>query len=150
MDALGRGRLVACVAALALLLGGGLLVHAGPALAWNADRGHVWRGDGVLKPGCAKYWYRYRVSPPRHRVWGMETFLRGPDGDTVASDALGSGFDPKRGRSVFRFCGTSTSPGRFKIVGKLTWFQRDDGIPPAETGSTTVWVEPDTFRLRRP
>ena len=131
---------------LALVLGCALLVAA-PAASWDADYGRVWRGDGVLKPGCQDYGFRYRVRPGNNH-WGVEFFLIGPGREGLASLAMGpEAGDPKRGRAEFEVCRAATRPGRFKIRGKLT-ITKEGSLLEGETREVH-WVKPARFRLRR-
>lgn len=147
---------------LAAVLGGSGLLAAVPATAGplsdpvsglvgdgSADRGHS-RGekgstharDGVLRSGCKDYGYRYRLNI-RTNDWTLETFLRDPTGETIASGAFTAGPDPKRKTDAhFRFCRYTTKPGRFTIRAKLVYYNA--------SGEHTVWLEPSHFRLRRP
>ena len=120
---------------------GTLLVLGMPAAtAGNSDFGRMWRGDGVLRPGCHDYKYKYRVKPPKPD-WAMETFLVDRNRETVASGGIISDVDPRRGSATFRFCKYNTTAGRFKLRGKLTY---RDGYD-----QWVVWVKPGFFRLRR-
>ena len=58
-----------------------------PAQAYDQKFGRVWRGDGVLHPGCHRYYYHYVVRPHADD-WVLETFLVGPGGKQLASDAV--------------------------------------------------------------
>jgi len=106
-----------------------------------AEFAKTFRGDGTLKEGCKNYRYRYKITPPKESdTWGLETFLVDPSGESIASDAVLKGSDPKRGRRTFRICRTGTEPGTFRIRGKFTYkvgFDTFDG-----------WIDPTTFRLR--
>lgn len=115
----------------------------------SADRGHS-RGekgstharDGVLRSGCKDYGYRYRLHI-RTNDWTLETFLRDPTGENLASGAYAAGADPKRKTDAhFRLCRYTTQPGRFTIRAKLVYYNA--------SGEHTVWLEPSHFRLRRP
>ena len=131
----------------ALLLTSGLLVAA-PAAAWDADFGRAWRDDGVLRPGCKDYGFRYRVRPKSHD-WMLELFLVDPDGKGLGTVPKDSDIDPKRGRGTFEICRYTTRPGRFKIRGKLTIYQEGSGLPGDESTTTKKWIKPARFRLRR-
>jgi len=126
--------------ALAGLLTGLMLAVGLPAAsAGDPEFGRMWRDDGVLREGCHRYKYHYKVKPPKPD-WALETFLVDPTGETIASGGFISGNDPKRGTGKFRFCEYNTKPGRFKLRGKLTYregFQQ-----------WVVWVKPKFFRLR--
>lgn len=111
------------------------------ATAGDPDFGRMWRADGVLRPSCHNYKYHYKVTPPKPN-WSLETFLVDPRGETIASGALDSAIDPKRGTARFRFCRYNTTHGRFKLRGKLTY---DDGYD-----QFVKWVKPGYFRLHKP
>ncbi|MBB3044064.1 hypothetical protein [Nocardioides soli] len=96
--------------------------------------------DGVLRKGCRGYAYRYTVTPPTGD-WTLETFLRDPTGDSVASGAFMSDSDPATRRSTFDLCRYNTRPGRFTIRALLHWYD--------DEGGHRVWLEPSRFRLRR-
>ena len=123
------------------LLTGTLLVLGMPAAtAGDLDFGRVWRKDGVLKSGCHNYKYQYRVKSPQPD-WALETFLVDPTRETIANGGFASNADPRRGSGTFRFCKYSTRAGKFKIRGKLTYYEGWD--------KTVVWVKPGFFRLRK-
>ncbi|TIC85723.1 hypothetical protein [Nocardioides sp. GY 10127] len=136
----------AAVLAVTLPVGTLLCGTVGAAGAAGAHRmaayGATSAQDGRLHRGCHDYTYGYRVSPPDADSWGLETFLVDPDGDTIASGGFLSGGDRKKGTGTFRFCRGTTSPGRFTIRAKLTYY----------TGweKHAGWVDPTHFRLRRP
>ena len=122
-------------------LAGLMLVLGMPAAtAGDPEFGRMWRDDGVLREGCHRYKYHYKAIPPTND-WALETFLVDPTGETIASDGLISGTDPKKGTARFRFCEYNTEPGRFKLRGKLTY---RDGFD-----EWVVWVKPGYFRLRK-
>ena len=104
------------------------------------DYGHTRASDGVLRSGCRNYGYRYRIKV-RTNDWTLETFLRDPRGETIASGAYTADADPKRGPAYFRLCRYTTQPGRFTIRAKLTFYNA--------TGEHTAWFERTSFRLRR-
>ncbi|QZY30319.1 hypothetical protein [Nocardioides coralli] len=132
-----------------LVLGSGLLVAA-PAAAWDADYGRVWRGDGVLEPGCHLYRFRYRVRPGNDD-WVAEFFLRGPGGEGLGTVAKDSDIHRKRGKGKYEVCHQSTRPGRFTIRGKLSIHGPDDHNPlTPPQGPTVKWVKPAKFRLSAP
>ena len=130
----------AAVALPALTLVFGTLAAA-PAQAYK-DWGHTRAPNGTLERGCNNYPYRYVVDPPRDE-WQAETFLIDPRGRRLASGTFDSGSEPNRGKARWRLCRASTSPGRFKIRMKVTWYEA--------TGDPHVgWVKPSYFRLRKP
>lgn len=102
--------------------------------------GHTGAPDRRLRAGCHNYHYHYVVDAPTND-WTLETFLDDPTGETLSSGALVAGADPRRGRSVFRFCRYSTRPGPFTIRAKLHWYHGSE--------DHLVWFEPSHFRLRR-
>jgi len=99
--------------------------------------------DGVLRKGCRNYPYRYSVKPPSE-IWGLETFLVDPDGETIASGGFLSGSDPLSGKSHFRFCRALTSPGVFTIKGKFTYRETSQSNP------VDGAIKPFKFRLSKP
>jgi len=118
----------------------GPLGPAAPAQAQDGY-GHTDGRDGVLRSGCHGYRYHWAIRP-RTNDWLLETFLRDPRGNRLASGMFDSDSEQKRDHSRFRFCRYSTRPGRFTIHAKLTWYN----------GYTehTVWLDPSHFRLHRP
>lgn len=128
--------------AIAGVITGALLAVGMPvATAGDPDFGRLWRDDGVLRWGCHHYKYHYRVKPPEPD-WALETFLVDENKETIASGGVISDVDPRRGTETFKFCRYNTTPGRFKIRGKLTY---RDGYD-----QSVVWVKPGYFWLRRP
>jgi hypothetical protein len=110
-----------------------------PAGAGDPDFGRLWAKNKILKPSCHSYRYQYKVTPGGPE-WSLETFLRDPTGEIIASNALDNDSADKRGSSTFRFCRWNTQPGRFKIRGKLTIY---DGYE-----QDVVWIKPGYFRMR--
>jgi hypothetical protein len=123
---------IAVVLALATML-------AGAALGAGTYWGTTGAADRVLRPGCHNYPYHYTVRP-HGRDWSAETFLVDPNGVGLASGAFDPDSDPRRGRSRFRICRPSTSPGRFTIRMKVSIFT---GPNP-----TVHWVKRSYFHLR--
>jgi hypothetical protein len=115
---------------------------SGEAQRPRSSYGHTSAPDGTLRPSCHNYRYHYRVTTPTHD-WTLETFLRDPTGDGLASGVFIAGTDPARDRAHFRFCRYSTRTGVFTIRGKVTWYDGDGN-------DHQVWLEPSHFRLRRP
>ncbi|GAA4715817.1 hypothetical protein [Nocardioides conyzicola] len=114
----------------------------GPAPRKRADYGRTAAPDGTLRRGCHNYPYRYRITPPTDD-WTLETFLRDPTGEGLASGTFIAESDPRANRTHFRFCRYSTRPGRFTIRALLHWY--------GATGQEhKVWLEPSHFRLKRP
>ena len=119
----------------------GLLVVTAPTGAEARSYGHTGAPDRILRSGCHGYRYHYVVKPPTND-WVLETFLRDPRGETIASNAFSSDSEPKRGHGHFRFCRWNTKPGRFTIRAKLTWYRG--------YAEHKVWLDPSHFRLRLP
>ncbi len=67
----------------------------------------------------------------------------------VAHNALDGDVDPRRGRAFFGVCRPATVLGRHTIKAKLTSWTGGTSIldPKVEH---VVWLEPSTFRMRRP
>lgn len=107
-----------------LLVASGLLAWVpSPASAGGTEVVHWGRtsaADQRFRPDCHHYKYRYRINPPSDD-WMLETFLRGPGGKRLASDAFQAGNDPRRARATFEICGSGTNPGRFTIRAKVTY-----------------------------
>lgn len=131
---MARAVLVGALAALMLVIG--LPV----ATAGQDDYGRTWARDRQLRAGCHNYKYQYKVKSPTDD-WALETFLIDPDKSNVGSGQMLAGNDPARGSSTFRLCRNATTPGRFKIRGKLTY---NDGFD-----EYVVWLDPGFFRLRK-
>ena len=96
--------------------------------------------SGRLRHGCKSYRYSYKVSAPSDE-WGLETFLIGPKGGRLGSDAILSGGDPRSGTKTWKICRTNTTPGRFTIKGRLTY----NRYPEQYTG----WIRPSHFTLTK-
>jgi len=120
--------------------GGGANDSGAPSARQWHEMGRTHAPDGVLRRSCHQYKYRYRVDPPSND-WSLETFLRGPGGQALASDVILSGADPRKGTKRFRICKPNTRPGRFTIRAKLSY----DSYPDTYAG----WLRPSHFRLRR-
>lgn len=136
---------------LALLTATALMLSTvpAPAQAYQQRFGRVWRGDGVLRAGCQPYTYHYVVRP-HAPDWVLETFLVGPDGKGLGSDAVQKGPGARRGTRQFRICHNTTHPGRFEIRGKLTrTFEVCSTPVSCTTVDKVVWIKPARFRLRR-
>ena len=131
------------VAAVALLLGGGT---AGEQPRPTADKypgaqyAKTTAQDGVLRKGCRTYTYGYAVKPPAE-IWGLETFLVDPRGETIASGGFLSGSDETKGTGTFRFCRSITRPGTFTIKGKFTYRETSQSNP------VEGKIKPTKFRL---
>ena len=124
----------------------GLLVATGPGAAQARSYGHTGAGDGILRTGCHGYRYHYVVEPPTND-WILETFLMDPRHRRIASNAFSSDSEHKRGHGKFRFCRYSTSPGRFTIRAKVTWYTTP--ILGAQKAHR-AWLDTSHFRLRLP
>ena len=132
--------------AVALLLGG----LSAPAGAGDPDLGRLWAQDKVLKRGCHNYQYQYRIKAT-HKRWAVETMLRDPRGELIASDAFDNTISRKRDSDTFRFCRYNTRPGQFKIRAKLTQYYKVEGLPgPLDdtTEKKVGWLKPGYFRMR--
>lgn len=142
-------RLVRLLVPLVALL---LTVSAAPAHGGLLDdlfgkdpepaNGTVRSPDRVLKPGCQRHGFRYRLDIPAGNPWALEVSLVDPRTKRIAgSSYLLHGADPKRGKAHFRFCSQSVRPGRYRVVSKLTW-----------SDYSKQWVKrltDDQVRLRR-
>ena len=99
-------RLATVLVAVAALLGAGLTA---PADAGNPSLGRLWTHDKVLRKGCHDYRYAYQVTS-RAEEWALETFLRDPTGEIIASNAKDSMVDAKRGTGRSGSAATAPSP----------------------------------------
>ena len=113
-----------------------------PSDAAEPSYGRLGARDGTLLSGCHNYRYRYRVATPTND-WTLETFLRDPSGETIASGAYFSDSDPGVDDATFRFCRFGTRPGVFTIWAKVHWY---DDHGDEHVGRLT----PTRFRLSRP
>lgn len=112
-----------------------------PAAA-ASEYGYTAAPNRTLRPGCHDYRYRFRVTAPTDD-WTLETFLRDPDRETIASGAFMSDADAGLRHSRFRFCRYSTRPGVFRIRALLHWYG-------AYGEEHRVWLDTSRFRLSRP
>jgi len=142
-----RRLLVASGAALALTAG--LLVASVPAAPakpsyqpWGATRAP----DKVLRGGCHKYRFHYRVDAPSSS-WAAEFFLVNRRGVGIANAAVMSEADPAKGWLRWTICRPSTVFGRHKIRMKVTYNPKPKD-PTAD--NVSGWVKPSFFRLKRP
>lgn len=125
---------------LALLVATLAVLSAGPAEARSV--GHTWAADGTLRSGCHNYRYHYVIDTPTND-WTLETFLKDPDGQGLASGTFFADSDPRRNTSAyFRFCRYSTRVGVFTIKAKVHWYG-------AYGGDHVRWLKPSHFRLSR-
>lgn len=120
-----------------------------PATASAAykDWGRARAPDQVLRKGCNRYRFHYRVDPPAAAEdWLAEIFLHRPDGTALGYKVYLSDKpepDPLRATRRFVVCRNSTSFGRHKLRMKVTWYERDQ--TPHEG-----YVKPTYFRMLRP
>lgn len=130
-----------------LMLASGLVVAAPVTTAQAAPRFEDWgfakAKTQVLRRGCHKYTYRYKIDPPKpYDSAAAEIFLIGPDGTNLASATKLTNFNPRRGRAQFKLCKPSVKFGRHTLRMKVTYkvgFNRFSGN-----------VRPTTFRFVRP
>lgn len=116
------------------------------AAAAYEDWGRARAPDQVLRKGCNRYRFHYRVDPPHGQDWLAEIFLRRPDGVALGYKVYLTDKpdpDPARAWRRFEVCKSSTSFGRHKLSMKVTWFDEDDD-------PHSGWVRPTYFRLKRP
>jgi hypothetical protein len=120
----------------------GLVLGAAPATATatTSEYGHTRSKDRVLKYGCNNYRYTFVVKAPTDD-WTLETFLKDPDGETLASGTFSSDSEPNKGHGRFRICRNSTRPGKFTIKAKLVWYRGYE--------EHQARFDPSHFRLRR-
>ncbi len=130
-----------------LMMASGLLVAAPVTTALAApkyqDWGYAKSQNHVLKQGCHKYTYRYKIDAPRpYDVAAAEIFLVGPKGKNLASAAKVSNHNPIKAKAKFKLCRASVVYGKHTIKMKVTY----------KVGFETIegWVRPDTFRFVRP
>lgn len=135
------GSLAAVLVAPALLVTA-TTVPAEAKVVKRHDWGTITATDGRLRKGCHRYTYRYDLHPPEGD-WGLETFLVGPGGESLASGAHLIDHDPLRGTGHFTICQVVTKPGRFMVRGKLSIQNGPDEYAEG-------WVKPAFFKLRRP
>ena len=140
-----RPRRLGAALAVTLLvtLVGSLLGPAAPATAvdYKPGWGRTYAPDQPLRAGCHAYRYRYRVMVAGDN-WSAEIFLRNRRGVGIASHALDSGADARRGWRSFRICRPATVYGRHRIRIKIT---NCDGLE-----CTEAWGRTSYFRLYRP
>jgi hypothetical protein len=133
----------------ALTLTAGLLVASVPAAPaqpdykpWGATRAP----DQVLRDGCHKYRFHYRINAPTGS-WAAEFLLVNRRGVGVANTAVMSESDPRKGWLRWTICRPSTVYGRHKIRMKVT-YNPEPKDPTAD--NKHGWVEPSFFRMKRP
>jgi hypothetical protein len=94
----------------------------------------------VLKQGCQRYRYRYRVTAPDDE-WMAEVFLIDPRGRGVGSRSFHTPEDPATGAPAWKLCRATAGYGRYTIRMKVTW---SDGYE-----NHSGWVKPTYFRMTR-
>jgi hypothetical protein len=119
---------------------GGLTSPAPASAAPLPAEASVWSPSGVFEKGAQRHAYRYEVETAE-AYWSLEIFVYDSRGRQIAFDNQTSGADPSSARASFRFWSQATRPGRFTIKTKLSWGDYD---------REERWLEPRTFRLRRP
>lgn len=111
------------------------------------DWGRARAPDQVLRKGCDRYRFHYRVDPPAAAEhWLAEIFLHSPDGTALGYKVYLSDKpdpDPLKAWRRFEVCKSSTSFGRHKLRMKVSWFERDET-------EHVGWVRPSYFRMTRP
>ncbi len=143
---MGRSRVLAG-STVGLMLAGGLVAATPVTTADAAPRYHKWgfvkSRNHVLRPGCHRYTYRYKIDPPKPRdSYAGEIFLIGPGGVNLASAAKISPYSPPRAKAKFKLCAPSVRYGRHRLRMKVTY---KVGYNKFES-----WVRPTTFRFVRP
>lgn len=117
---------IARVASTALLAS--LLVVASPATSEAAPNYKPWgtvkSKNHVLKSGCHRYTYRYRVNAPSDD-WSAEIRFISPDGTGLAASKIDSEPQGAKGKRRVTVCRPSTSLGRHTIKMKIIY--SDDG-----------------------
>jgi len=132
----------------ALALATGLLVSAAPPAPAKPNYkpwGVVRAPDQVLKPGCHKYRFHYKMTTPTDS-WAAEFFLVNQNGRGITSQAIMAESDPKKGWLRWTVCRASTKPGRHKIRMKVTYNPRPSDPTPDNLDG---WVKPAFFQLKR-
>jgi len=145
-------RMIAAAGA-AVVLSSGLFTSApatGAAVGYDEDNPKTWGStrapDQVLRKGCHRYRYHYRVNVPD---WAGEVFLVNPNGRRIATDVVFVASEPRSGwrRFTTDICRASTPYGRYKIQMKVTW-NPDEGDPTPD--NIDGFVKPSFFRMKRP
>ncbi|MGA8845257.1 MAG: hypothetical protein WB471_01425 [Nocardioides sp.] len=94
--------------------------------------------DHVLKAGCHRYAYRYKITAPTDE-WMAEIRFIGPNGTGLASSVIDSGSHPARDKRRITVCQPSTSYGKHTIKMKVTY---SVGVK-----HTSGQVKPTSFRF---
>lgn len=122
-----------------------LLVAASPPGAQAAPDYKPWgtatSKNHVLKSGCHRYTYRYKITAPTDD-WLAEIRFISPDGTGLASSSIDSGSQPAKGKRRLTVCRPSTFYGKHTIKMKVS-YSRGDGV-------TTARVRPTSFRFLPP
>ncbi len=98
--------------------------------------------NGRLRRGCHRYGYRYSVYSP-YGDWMLELKVVDPRGKAVHAMTFMSIRGPEAGPVRYTLCRRGTRPGKFRVRGKLTWYD-DPSVP------NVVNLPPAVFRLRKP
>ena len=142
------------VAATALLLSSGLIASTPTTAAapdYDIDNPKTWGAtrapDQVLRRGCHRYRYHYRIDVPD---WAAEVILVNPNGVKLAHDVLFHVTEPRRGwrRWSTEICRASTTYGKHRILMKITW-DPDKGSDPTPD-NIDGWTKTSSFRMKRP
>lgn len=119
-----------------------LLVVASPPTSEAAPNYKPWgtvkSKNHVLKSGCHRYTYRYRVNAPSDD-WSAEIRFINPDGIGLAASKIDSDPQGAKGKRRITVCRPSTSVGRHKIKMKITYTDGGD--------ITSGRVKPTYFRF---
>ncbi len=142
------------VAGAALLLSSGL-VAATPTTAaapgYDVDNPKTWGAtrapDQVLRKGCHRYRYHYRIDVPD---WAAEIILVNPRGVELTNDVIFHVTEPRRAwrRWSTVICRASTVYGKHRIKMKITW-DPDQGSDPTPD-NIDGWTKVSSFRFKRP
>lgn len=136
-----RPKAIAVIAALCGLLLSGFLAATGPAAATD-PLGSVSARNQVMRDGCHRYAYTYRVTPPAHTsTWSTEIFLVDPRGRKVGSAYYLSPADALTDKASWRLCRSTMVPGKYTMRMKVTFIEIYD--------LETTWLKPSTFRITR-
>ena len=142
------------VAGAALLLSSGLMVSTPTTAAapgYDIDNPKTWGAtrapDQVLKRGCHRYRYHYRIDVPD---WAAEIILVNRRGVEITNDVIFHVTEPRKGwrRWSTEICRASTVYGKHRIKMKITW-DPDKGSDPTPD-NIDGWTKVSTFRMKRP
>lgn len=118
---------------------------AAPAQARLQDEvigGNTAANDGILRKGCHRYFFAYVAQVPTDD-WTMEISILDRRGKAVAAFAFLGPSDPKTQTTSYRLCRGATVPGKFRIKGRLEWYDTPSEPIPA-------FMPVTRFRLARP